>query len=98
MSSNSWVLITGANRATGLGYKTAKQLVNDGESVIIGARTQASGAPFRLPLSPFIALAAPHMITGDGKGHGPCLQGKLRNAALGDMGIAWKASDPIAAL
>ena len=49
MSSNSWVLITGANRATGLGYITAKQLVNDGESVIIGARTQASGAPHRFP-------------------------------------------------
>jgi NAD(P)-dependent dehydrogenase (short-subunit alcohol dehydrogenase family) len=43
MSSNSWVLITGANRTTGLGYLTAKKLVNDGESVIIGARSQASG-------------------------------------------------------
>ena len=42
MSSNSWVLITGGNR--GLGYVTAKKLVTDGESVIIGARTQASGA------------------------------------------------------
>ena len=44
MSSNSsWVLVTGANR--GLGYLTAKQLVADGQSVIVGARTQASGAP-----------------------------------------------------
>jgi NAD(P)-dependent dehydrogenase (short-subunit alcohol dehydrogenase family) len=42
MSSSSWVLITGGNR--GLGYVTVKKLVDDGESVIIGARTQASGA------------------------------------------------------
>ena len=42
MPSDSWVLVTGANR--GLGYATAKKLVSDGESVIIGARTQASGA------------------------------------------------------
>ena len=43
MSSNSWILVTGANR--GLGYATVKKLVSDGESVIVGARTQASGAP-----------------------------------------------------
>ena len=43
-SNKSWVLITGANRATGLGYITAKMLVNDGEAVIIGARSQAAGA------------------------------------------------------
>ena len=40
--SNSWVLVTGANR--GLGYVTAKKLISDGESVIIGARTQEAGA------------------------------------------------------
>ena len=51
MSSNSWVLITGANRTTGLGYITARKLVNDGESVIIGARTQASGELSVLPRS-----------------------------------------------
>ena len=43
MPSDSWVLVTGANR--GLGYATAKKLVFDGESVIVGARTQAAGAP-----------------------------------------------------
>ena len=43
MTSNSWVLITGGNR--GLGFLTAKKLVTEGQSVIIGARTQASGAP-----------------------------------------------------
>ena len=43
MSSSSWVLVTGANR--GLGYATAQKLVSDGESVIVGARSQASGAP-----------------------------------------------------
>ena len=42
MSSSSWVLVTGANR--GLGFATAEKLVNDGESVIVGARSQASGA------------------------------------------------------
>ena len=47
MSSSSWVLVTGANR--GLGYLTAKKLLSDGESVIVGARTQASGAPLTLP-------------------------------------------------
>ena len=41
MPSDSWILVTGANR--GLGYVTAKKLVTDGESVIIGARSQASG-------------------------------------------------------
>ena len=44
MTSTSWVLITGANRVTGLGYLTAKKLVNDSQSVIIGARSQAAGA------------------------------------------------------
>jgi hypothetical protein len=43
MSSNSWVLVTGANR--GLGYVTAKKLVADGQYVIVGARSQASGEP-----------------------------------------------------
>ena len=54
MSSNSsWVLVTGANR--GLGYLTAKQLVADGQSVIVGARTQASGAPLSA-LGPLLRL------------------------------------------
>ena len=47
MSSSSWVLVTGANR--GLGYATAQKLVSDGESVIVGARSQATGALSRMP-------------------------------------------------
>ncbi len=43
MTSNSWVLITGGNR--GLGFLTAQKLVSEGHSVIVGARTQANGAP-----------------------------------------------------
>ncbi len=78
MSSNSWVLITGANRATGLGYKTAKQLVNDGESVIIGARTQASGAALTsLVFPPLHPL--PLMVRADGKVTA-LARGKIRNA------------------
>ena len=42
MSSEAWVLVTGANR--GLGYATARSLVTAGESVIVGARSQAAGA------------------------------------------------------
>ncbi len=42
MTADAWVLVTGANR--GLGYATARALVNAGESVIVGARSQAAGA------------------------------------------------------
>ena len=41
MPHDGWVLVTGANR--GLGYATAKSLVDAGESVIVGARSQAAG-------------------------------------------------------
>ena len=55
MPSASWVLITGANR--GLGYVTAKKLVNDGESVIVGARSKASGKPRSVASCPNWPLA-----------------------------------------
>ena len=42
MTADAWVLVTGANR--GLGYATARSLVNTGELVIVGARSQAAGA------------------------------------------------------
>ncbi len=42
MNADAWVLVTGANR--GLGYATARSLVNAGECVIVRARSQAAGA------------------------------------------------------
>ena len=50
MSSEAWVLVTGANR--GLGYATARSLVKAGESVIVGARSRAAGLLHRRPLKP----------------------------------------------
>ena len=41
MTAEAWVLVTGANR--GLGYATARSLVNAGQSVIVGARSRAAG-------------------------------------------------------
>ena len=61
MTSNSWVLITGGNR--GLGFLTAKKLVTEGHSVIVGARTQASGAPPETLMQDLRELAMRQMLT-----------------------------------